>query len=142
MKKLKYLSVLPCVHGVRRVWHFKEVLFFRFCLQFLSLRGVACHPAPILLLIPMRSAHAIRSPRAVSADDRDWEQGFQDDLLRGKAAYYSNLLPGKTASDAPTNLKQEIEAENRNRELKQEIEAGNKSRKLKQEIETGNKSRK
>lgn len=116
MKKLKYLSALPCVHGVRRVRRFKAVLFFRFCLQFLSLRGslqgVACHPAPILLLIPMRSAHAVRSPRAVSADDRDWEQGFQDDLLRGKAAYYSNLLPGKTASDAPTKLKQEIETGN------------------------------
>ena len=32
----------------------------------------------------------------------DWKQGFYDDVLSGKTAYYSNLIP-ETTQDAPEN---------------------------------------
>lgn len=37
-----------------------------------------------------------------AVDYIDWKQGFYDDVLSGKTAYYSNLIP-ETTQDAPEN---------------------------------------
>ena len=37
-----------------------------------------------------------------AVDYVDWKQGFYDDVLSGKTAYYSNLIP-ETTQDAPEN---------------------------------------
>jgi MerR family transcriptional regulator, aldehyde-responsive regulator len=37
-----------------------------------------------------------------AVDYIDWKQGFYDDVLSGKTAYYSNLIP-ETTPDASEN---------------------------------------
>ena len=69
----------------------------------LCLEGEATIPARKEILFRKKEALLTSMQRLQEAVDYiDWKQNFYDDVLSGKTAYYSNLIPTTTPSSENT----------------------------------------
>ena len=94
---IKWIQSLGCLRNCGlTIAEMKEYLSL--CLQ-----GKSSIPARTEILSRTKEALLTSLQQLQEAVDYiDWKQGFYDDVLSGKTAYYSNLIP-ETTQDAPEN---------------------------------------
>lgn len=94
---IKWIQSLGCLRNCGlSIAEMKEYLH-------LCLEGEATIPARKEILFRKKEALLTSMQRLQEAVDYiDWKQNFYDDVLSGKTAYYSNLIPATTSSSENT----------------------------------------